>query len=107
MHTNIKWAAAKWMGPGSLQWHPETGQETQTGTDQVPYKHEKEFLYFESDRALEQGRSPERLQSLLLWKYSKSTWTLSCVTYCREPALTGGLDQMINEETGMCSVAVQ
>ena len=34
----------------------------------------------------------ERLWSLLLWRYSKPTWTLSCVTCFREPALVVGLD---------------
>ena len=33
---------------------------------------------------------PERLRSLLLWRYSKPSWTLSCATCCRESALTGG-----------------
>jgi len=28
--------------------------------------------------------------SLLLWRYSRPAWTLSCVTCCREPALAGG-----------------
>jgi len=36
----------------------------------------------------------ERLWSLFLWKYLWPVWMLSCVTYCREPALiwhwTGG-----------------
>jgi len=40
------------------------------------------------------NRLPERLWSLFLWTYSKTTWTLSCVTYCREPALVEGLDLM-------------
>ena len=30
------------------------------------------------------------LWRLLLWRYSKPTWVLSCVTYCREPALAEG-----------------
>lgn len=28
--------------------------------------------------------------SLLLWRYLKPAWMLSCVTYCREAALAGG-----------------
>jgi len=35
---------------------------------------------------------PERLWSLLLWKYSKLIWMLSSTTYCREPALAQRLD---------------
>lgn len=34
------------------------------------------------------NRLPERLWSLLLWRYLKST----CITSCNEPALAGGLD---------------
>ena len=48
-----------------------------------------------------EGNSPrtsclERLWSVFLWRYSKPAWTLSSVTYCREPALAQGLDLMIS-----------
>jgi len=33
---------------------------------------------------------PERLWSLLLWRYSKPAWMLSFAAYHREPALAGG-----------------
>jgi len=33
---------------------------------------------------------PERLWSLLLWRYSRPIWTPTCVTYCRVPALASG-----------------
>lgn len=39
-------------------------------------------LYFEGDRALEQPA--QRADGLLLWRSSRPTWTLSCVTSCRE-----------------------
>jgi len=45
----------------------------------------------EQDKGQEQSTGigcPERLRNLL-WRYSKPTWMLSCVTYCREPALIG------------------
>jgi len=36
--------------------------------------------------------SPERMWSLLLWKYSRPIWTPTCVTWYRVPALAGGLE---------------
>lgn len=33
---------------------------------------------------------------IVLFRHSKSTWTLSCVTYCRQPAIAVGLDSMIS-----------
>jgi len=51
--------------------------------------------YFKADRTLEQT-AQRGYDYFLLWKYSKPTWTLSCVTYCRQPALAEGLDQMIS-----------
>ena len=44
---------------------------------------------FDGDKALEQG-CPERLQSLLLWRYTRPSWAPSCVTYCMELTLAGG-----------------
>ena len=43
------------MGPGSSWWCPATGQRAQTGTREVPYTHEEELLYFDSEKALEQA----------------------------------------------------
>jgi len=37
-----------------------------------------------------------RLQSLLFWIYSRSAWSPSCATCCREPALAVGLDLLIS-----------
>jgi len=34
--------------------------------------------------------SPESLWSLLLWRYLRPAWMLTCVTYCRVLALAGG-----------------
>ena len=38
-------------------------------------------------------RCPGRLWSLLLWRYSRPTWTWSCAAYCRWPCLDRGLGQ--------------
>jgi len=38
----------------------------------------------------------ERLCSLLLWRYSKSAWMLSCSTYSRKPALGRKLDSVVS-----------
>ena len=44
------------MGPGSFQWQQHAkGQQTQTGIEEDPYKHEKELLNSENDRPLEQA----------------------------------------------------
>ena len=45
------------MGLGSFQWCPMTGQGqwAQVGTWEVPAKHEKNLLYCEGDRAVEQA----------------------------------------------------
>ena len=39
---------------------------------------------------------PERLWSLLLWRYSRPAWTPTWATFSRELALSGGLDPMIS-----------
>lgn len=53
------------------------GQWAQNGTQEVPPEHEKELLYFEHFRALQQAA-----QSFwsLLWWYSKVSWMLSSAT---------------------------
>jgi len=33
------------------------------------------------------NKMPREVVESPLWRYSKPTWTLSCVIYCREPAL--------------------
>jgi len=58
------------------------------GTKEVPHEHEEKLLNCEGDGALE--RAAQRDRGLLLWRYSKPAWTLSCVTNCREPALVRG-----------------
>lgn len=52
------------------------------------YEHEKKILSFEGGRALEQA-TQRGYWRLVLWKYSKPTQTLSCGTYCGQPALAG------------------
>lgn len=39
---------------------------------------------------------PKRLWRLLLWRYSRPIWMLTCANHCKEPVLVGGLDSMIS-----------
>mgnify|MGYP001858805457 CR=1 FL=1 len=73
----------KWMELGSFQKNRQWAQEMWTlGNKKLHMKVRKNFG--------STGTScPERLWRLL-WRCSKPTWILSCVTYCREPALVGG-----------------
>lgn len=43
------------MGSCFSQWCPLIGQETQTGTREVPYEYEKEIISYEVDRPLERA----------------------------------------------------
>lgn len=38
---------------------------------------------------------PERLWCLLLWRFSKAAWMLSCVTCCRGTSFSSGLEWLI------------
>ena len=49
----------------------------------------EELLYCQVDGA----HCPERLWSLLLWRYSRLVWIPTSVTYCRGPSLAGRLTQ--------------
>ena len=69
----------------SKQWHNK-GQCAETGTKEVPYKHE-ENLYCKGDGALEQAAQRASMWNLLLLRYSRPTLTLSSATSSREPAL--------------------
>jgi len=35
---------------------------------------------------------PERLGGLVLWRYSRPSWTFYCAMCCKEPTSAGGLD---------------
>jgi len=56
-----------------------------------PCEHEKKLLYLECYTALEQA-AQRGGGSLLHWRYSESTWMLSCAVCCGEPALVGEMD---------------
>ena len=47
-------------------------------------------------RVTEHSGCPERLWSLLLWRYSRSIWMSIYLICCRVPALTGGSDSVIS-----------
>ena len=64
----------------------DKGQQVQTGTQEVPFKCEENFL---AVRVTELEQAAQTLWSLL-WRYSRLTWMLSCVACCKEPALAGG-----------------
>jgi len=53
----------------------------------VPSEHEKELFYCVGTGT---GCPEEKLWSLLLRRYSESTWMLSCAACCREPAVVEG-----------------
>ena len=79
------------MGPDFFQWCPATEQGAMDNMVKDRKLHtniRKNFSTVQCDRALVQAA--QMLWSLLLWRYSSPVWTLSCVTYCREPALAGG-----------------
>ena len=55
------------------------------------YKHQSwGRIYFQWGWQSTGSGCPERLWSLLLWKYSRPIWTSTFATYCGEPALAGG-----------------
>lgn len=64
------------------------------GTQEVPSEHEEELIFSEGGSS--GADCPERVGSLLLWRYLKPIRMLSCATCCREPALAEGLDMMIS-----------
>lgn len=61
----------------------DKGQQVQTGTQEVPFKCEENFL---AVRVTELEQAAQTLWSLL-WRYSRLTWMLSFVTYSRGPTL--------------------
>ena len=92
MPINILRVGIKRMGPGSFQWCPATGQGAM-GTN-----------WSLGNSIWTQGRTsslwgwrstgtgcPGMLWILLLWSYSKPTWTRSCATGCRWPCFGSGV----------------
>ena len=96
MFINILTVGDKGRWPTSFQWSVETGQgETAINCS------------IQSSAPICAGTSqwgwwstemgcPERLWVVLLWRYSRSVWMPTCATWCRGPALAGGLDLMIS-----------
>jgi len=58
-----------------------------TNWNTVPSECEKELTLRVAEHW---NRLPRELWILFLWRYSRPAWMLSCVTYCKEPALSQG-----------------
>ena len=83
------------MGPNSFQWCPVTGQGamgTKWGTGSSVWTWGRTSSLW-GWRSTGTG-CPGRLCSLLLWRYSRPTWTRSCASCCRWPCFSRrvGLD---------------
>ena len=80
------------MGPSSFQWCPATGQGamgTNWGTGSSVWTWGRTSSLW-GWRSTGTG-CPRRLWSLLLWRYSRPTWTRSSPTYCRWPCFGRGV----------------
>ena len=91
MPINILGVGVKRMGPDSFQWCPVTGQEA-TGTN---WSMRSSVWTWGRTSSLWGWRStgtgcPEGLWSLLLWRYSRPGWTLSCAACSRWPCFSRG-----------------
>ena len=90
MPVNIWRVGVRKMGPDSFQWCPATGQGA-TGTN---WSTGSSVWTWGRTSSLWGWRStgcPERLWSLLLWRYSKPTWTWSCAAWSRWPCFGRGV----------------
>ena len=79
------------MRPGSSQWCSD-----RTSSNGLELDHRKFHInmqkHFFTVGWLSTGTGcPERLWSLFLWRHSRSIWTPTCVTYCKETALARGV----------------
>ena len=79
------------MGPDSFQWCPATGQGA-TGTN---WSRGSSGWTWGRTSSLWGWRSPGtgcpgRLWSLLLWRYWRPAWTMSCAACCRWPCFNRG-----------------
>ena len=86
-----------WFSVAYARWYPVTGQRAM-GTN---WNTGSSIWTWEKTSSLWGWQSTgtgclERLWSLLLWRYSKPSWTRCCATCSSDPALAGGLDQMIS-----------
>ena len=86
MPTNIWRVGVRRMGPSSFQWCPVTGQGamgTNWSTASSSWTWGKTSSLWGWRRP---GTGcPGRLRSLLLWRYSRPTWTRSSAACCRWP----------------------
>lgn len=90
------WAGVKWMGLGSFWWCLVTVAVTGKGAMSLNENIRSSIKTCERTFLLWGWWStgtgcPEKLWCLLLWRYTRPAWTLSCAIYCREPALAGGI----------------
>ena len=89
------WSLIRRMGPSSFQWCPVTAQGAMgtnwsTGSSVWIWRRISSLWGWRSTGT----GCPGRLWSLLLWRYSRPTWTTSSTTYCRWPCFgrSVGLD---------------
>ena len=92
MPTNISRVDVKRMGPSSFQWCPVTGQ----GAMGTNWSIGSSVWTWGRSSSLWGWRStgtdcPGRLWSVLLWRYSRPTWTMSCAACCRWPCFGRGV----------------
>jgi len=92
MLINIFRVGVRRMGPNSFQWCPATGQ----GAIGTNWSTGSSIWRGGRTSSLWGWRSPGtgcpgRLWSLLLWRYSRPTWTRSCAACCRWPSFVRGV----------------
>jgi len=80
------------MGPSSFQWCPATGQGAtgtnwSIGSSSWTWGRSSSFWGWWSTGT----GCPERLWILLLWRYSRPTWTKSSTACCRWPCFSRGV----------------
>jgi len=86
MPINISRVGVRRMGPNSFQWCPATGQ----GAMGTNWSTGSSIWTWGRTSSLWRWRStgtgcPGRLWNLLLWRYSRPSWTRSCAACCRWP----------------------
>ena len=91
MPINILRVGVRRKGPDSFQWCPATGQGAMGTNWSI-----SSIWTWGRTSSLWGWRStgtgcPGRLWSLLLWRYSRSTWTFSCPACCRWPCFCRGV----------------
>jgi len=91
MPTKILRGGVKRMGPDSFQWCPVTGR----GVMGTNWSRGSSTWRWGRNSLLWEWRSPGtgcpgRLWGLLLWRYSRPSWTSSCAACCRWPCFSRG-----------------